>query len=209
MIAQKEGEISDMNELVKEKTQLLNELIAKAAAEEKAARIRAAQEAAADMEGVTIIAGDPKISRGEISLSDYEMLLLATMIYCEAGNQGSEGQLAVGYVIMNRVRSALYPNSLESVLRQSRQFEPAGSGRFDLVLQAEQDDDIPNIVTESCWNAAQAVVNGTSNVGDCLFFRTWAPVPSLITNLEAGGVPYYIIKDHIFYYYWTSYSKEE
>ena len=59
MIAQKEGEISDMNELVKEKTQLLNELIAKAAAEEKAARIRAAQEAAADMEGVTIIAGDP------------------------------------------------------------------------------------------------------------------------------------------------------
>lgn len=209
MIAQKEGEISDMNELVKEKTQLLNELIAKAAAEEKAARIKAAQEAAADMEGVTIIAGDPKISRGEISLSDYEMLLLATMIYCEAGNQGSEGQLAVGYVIMNRVRSALYPNSLESVLRQSRQFEPAGSGRFDLVLQAEQDDDIPNIVTESCWNAAQAVVNGTSNVGDCLFFRTWAPVPSLITNLEAGGVPYYIIKDHIFYYYWTSYSKEE
>lgn len=208
MIAQKEGEISDMNELVKQKTQLLNELIAKAAAEEKAARIRAAQEAAADMEGVTIIAGDPKISRGEISLSDYEMLLLATMIYCEAGNQGSEGQLAVGYVIMNRVRSALYPNSLESVLRQSRQFEPAGSGRFDLVLQAEQDDDIPNIVTESCWNAAQAVVNGTSNVGDCLFFRTWAPVPSLITNLEAGGVPYYIIKDHIFYYYWTSYSKE-
>lgn len=209
MIAQKEGEISDMNELVKQKTQLLNELIAKAAAEEKAARIKAAQEAAADMEGVTIIAGDPKISRGEISLSDYEMLLLATMIYCEAGNQGSEGQLAVGYVIMNRVRSALYPNSLESVLRQSRQFEPAGSGRFDLVLQAEQDDDIPNIVTESCWKAAQAVVNGTSNVGDCLFFRTWAPVPSLITNLEAGGVPYYIIKDHIFYYYWTSYSKEE
>lgn len=98
----------------------MNELIAKAAAEEKAARIKAAQEAAADMEGVTIIAGDPKISRGEISLSDYEMLLLATMIYCEAGNQGSEGQLAVGYVIMNRVRSALYPNSLESVLRQSQ-----------------------------------------------------------------------------------------
>lgn len=207
-IAQKESEISDMNELVKEKTQLLNELIAKAAAEEKAARIKAAKEAAADMDGVTIIAGDPQISRGEISLSDYEMLLLATMIYCEAGNQGSEGQLAVGYVIMNRVRSARYPNSLESVLRQSKQFEPAGSGRFDLVLQAEQDDDIPNIVTESCWNAARTVVNGSSNVGDCLFFRTWAPVPSLITNLEAGGVPYYIIKDHIFYYYWTSYSKE-
>lgn len=65
----------------------MNELIAESAAEEKAARIKAAQDAAADMDGVTIIAGDPKISRGEISLSDYEMLLLATMIYCEAATR--------------------------------------------------------------------------------------------------------------------------
>ena len=156
-----------------------------------------------------IIAGDAGISSGQVSLSEYELMLLATMIYCEAGNQGTEGQLAVGYVIMNRVRSNLYPNSLESVLRQSRQFEPAGSGRFDLVLQAEQDHDIPNIVTQSCWNAARTVVNGSSNVGDSLFFRTWAPVPQLITNLKNGGVPHWIIRDHVFYYYWTNYSKPD
>ncbi|MDO4261275.1 MAG: cell wall hydrolase [Eubacteriales bacterium] len=204
-ISQMESQIGSIDDMIEEKTKLLNELIAKAEAEERAARIQAAKDAAASMDGVTIIAGDPQISRGEITLSDYEILLLATMIYCEAGNQGKEGQLAVGYVIMNRVRSALYPSSLESVLRQSRQFEPVSSGRFDLVLQAEQDDDIPNIVTQSCWDAAYEVINGTSNVDDCLFFRTWAPVPSLITNLEAGGVPYFIIKDHIFYYYWTSY----
>ena len=132
--------------------------------------------------------------------------MLATIIYCEAGNQGTDGQLAVGYVIMNRIRSSRFPNTLEGVLRQSKQFEPVGSGRFDLVLKAEQDDDIPNIVTQSCWNAARAVVNGTSNVGESLFFRTWAPVPSLVTNLQNGGVPYWIIKDHIFYYYWTSYT---
>lgn len=112
----------------------------------------------------------------------------------------------VGLVIMNRIRSSRFPNTLEGVLRQSKQFEPVGSGRFDLVLKAEQDDDIPNIVTQSCWNAARAVINGTSNVGESLFFRTWAPVPSLVTNLQNGGVPYWIIKDHIFYYYWTSYT---
>lgn len=205
MISQKESEIDSIEEMIEEKTKLLNELIKKAEEEERAARIKAAQDAADSMDGVNIIAGDPQISRGEISLSDYEMLLLATMIYCEAGNQGMEGQLAVGYVIMNRVRSGLYPNSLEAVLRQPRQFEPAGSGRFDLVLQVEQDDELQNIVTQSCWDAAAAVVNGESNVGDALFFRTWAPVPQLITNLQAGGVPYWIIKDHIFYYYWTSY----
>ena len=195
-----------MDELIQEKTKILNELIAQAEEEERQARIQAAQNAASSMENVTIIAGDAQISDHQISLSDYELLMLATIIYCEAGNQSYEGQLAVGYVIMNRVRSSLYPSTLEGVLRQSKQFEPVGSGRFDLVLQAEQDDDIPDIVTQSCWNAAREVVNGSSNVGESLFFRTWAPVPSLITNLQNGGVPYWIIQDHIFYYYWTSYS---
>lgn len=195
-----------MEELIAEKTKILNQLIKKAEEEERQARIAAAQQAAASMGGGSITAGDSQISHHAVGLSDYELMLLATMIYCEAGNQGWEGQTAVGYVIMNRVRSSLYPNSLEAVLRQSKQFEPAGSGRFDLVLKAEQDPDIPNIVTESCWNAAKAVINGTSNVGDSLFFRTWAPVPSLIENLKSGGVPYWIIKDHIFYYYWTSYT---
>lgn len=206
LLAQVSGEVSSMEELIAEKTKILNQLIKKAEEEERQARIAAAQQAASSMGGGSITAGDSQISHHAVGLSDYELMLLATMIYCEAGNQGWEGQTAVGYVIMNRVRSALYPNSLEAVLRQSRQFEPAGSGRFDLVLKAERDPDIPNIVTESCWNAAKAVVNGTSNVGDSLFFRTWAPVPSLVENLKNGGVPYWIIKDHIFYYYWTSYT---
>ena len=207
LLAQKEGEITDMAEFIKEKTDLLNQLIAKAAQEEAAARIRAAQQAAASMNtSGNIQQADSGISGGSVSLSDYEIMMLATIIYCEAGNQGTDGQLAVGYVIMNRIRSSRFPRTLEGVLRQSKQFEPVGSGRFDLVLKAEQDDDIPNIVTQSCWNAARAVVNGTSNVGESLFFRTWAPVPSLVTNLQNGGVPYWIIKDHIFYYYWTSYT---
>ena len=200
------SEVNSMEELIAEKTRILNQLIKKAEEEERRARIEAAKQAASSMNGGSITAGDSQISQGSIGLSDYELMLLATMIYCEAGNQGWEGQTAVGYVIMNRVRSALYPNSLEAVLRQSRQFEPAGSGRFDLVLKAEQDPDIPNIVTQSCWDAARTVVNGTSNVGDSLFFRTWAPVPTLVENLKNGGVPHWIIRDHIFYYYWTNYS---
>lgn len=207
LLAKAAQEASSAEELVAEKTRILNELIQKAEAEERQARLAAAQQQASSM-GSYIIAVDAKISRGTISLSDYEMLLLATMIYCEAGNQGWEGQTAVGYVIMNRVRSALYPNSLEAVLRQSKQFEPAGSGRFDLYLKREQDPDLPNVVSQSCWNAARTVVNGTSNVGDSLFFRTWKPVPSLEVNLKNNGVPYWIIRDHIFYYYWTSYTSK-
>lgn len=207
MIAQLENELGSVEELIQEKTKLLNELIAKAEKEEEQARIAAAQQAASSMGTNGIIVGDAGISHGNLGLSDYEIMLLAAIIYCEAGNQGLDGQLAVGYVVMNRVRSKLYPGSVEAVIRQSKQFEPVGSGRFDLVLKAEQDPDIPNIVTQSCWTAARTVINGSSNVGDSLFFRTWAPVPQLITNLENGNVPYWIIKDHIFYYYWTPYSQ--
>jgi hypothetical protein len=44
-----------------------------------------------------------------------------------------------------------------------------------------------------------------SNVGESLFFRTHKPVPQLATNLEAAGVPYWIIGNHIFYYSWVNY----
>lgn len=209
LIAQKAGELSSAEELVALKTQLLNELMEKARQEEAAANLEQAKKEENSTGAGNIIAGDAQISGGTIQFSSYEQLLLASMIYCEAGNQGLEGQKAVGFVIMNRVRSKLFPNSLEAVLRQSKQFSPVSSGRFDLVLKAEQDPDIPNIVTQSCWDAAAAVVNGSSNVGDSLFFRTWKPVPSLITNLQNGGVPYWIIKDHIFYYYWTNYTTGE
>lgn len=200
-----EDQIGDAKDVLAQKEKLLNDWIKKAEAEEAAARLAAAQNQANSMEGGVIV-GDANISHHVIGLSDYELLMLAVMIYCESGGEPYEGQLAVGYVIMNRVRSSLYPNSLERVLKQSKQFEPYGSGKFDLIMKAEQDPSLPNKVTQSCWNAAQTVVNGSSNVGDSLFFRTWKPVPSLIENLKKNNVPYWIIQNHVFYYYWTSYS---
>ncbi len=54
--------------------------------------------------------------------------LLAALIYCEAGNQPYEGQVAVGAVVMNRVRSGSYPNTISEVIYQSGQFGPAMTG---------------------------------------------------------------------------------
>ena len=72
---------------------------AKRKAEEEAAR-KAAEEAA----------------RAQIAAEDQK--LLASIIFCEAGNQPYEGQVAVGAVIMNRVRSGVYPNSISEVIYQ-------------------------------------------------------------------------------------------
>ena len=87
---------------------------AKRKAEEEAAR-KAAEEAA----------------RAQIAAEDQK--LLASIIFCEAGNQPYEGQVAVGAVIMNRVRSGVYPNSISEVIYQSGQFGPAMTGWLDTV----------------------------------------------------------------------------
>jgi spore germination cell wall hydrolase CwlJ-like protein len=134
--------------------------------------------------------------------------MLTAMIYCEARGESYEGQLAVGYVIMNRVRSTKFPNSLEGVLSAPRQFEPYGTGRYHTVLAAYWEG-LEGYIHESSWNSCQRAaivcVNSDSNVGESLFFRTHKPVPQLAENLAAAGVPYWIIGNHIFYYSWVNY----
>ncbi len=180
-------------------TELLDQKEAARIAEEN----RKAQQAAEDTSG-NITVGDSGISGNTvISLTDDEMTLLAAIIYCEARGEPYEGQLAVGYVVLNRVRSSLFPNTLAGVIYENKQFSPVDDGSLATVLAAEADG--VNMISQSCWNAAYEVVGGTSNVGECLFFRTWKPVPQLEENLKAAGVPYYIIGNHIFYYRWVNY----
>ena len=211
-IAEAEEEIGNTEAAIEAKSKALKELYAKAAAEEAAERRRQAEEAAKRLQEAlasgAIRPEDSGIVYGELNLTQAELDMLTAMIYCEARGESYEGQLAVGYVIMNRVRSSKFPNDLESVLRAPRQFEPAGSGRFDNVLTAYWGK-IPGVIGESEWNscqkAAMVCVNSDSNVGESLFFRTHAPVPQLAENLEAAGVPYWIIGNHIFYYSCVNY----
>ena len=209
-IAQTEDEIGDTKEALEKKAEALKKLYAQAQAEEnsKGQAEEAAKRLQEALANGTLKIDDAGIIRGPITLTDAEMEMLIAMIYCESRGESYEGQLAVGHVIMNRVRSSKFPNTLEEVLRANRQFEPAGSGRFDIVLTAYREG-IPGVIGqaewESCKRAAEACVNGESNVKDCLFFRTHKPVPQLAENLELAGVPYWIIGNHIFYYSWVNY----
>lgn len=211
-IAWAEVEIGDTEEAIEKKSEALQQLYKKAQEEEAAERRRQAEEAAKKLQEAiangSIKAEDTGIVWRELSFSQEEMEMLTAMIYCESRGESYEGQLAVGHVIMNRIRSSKFPNTLEAVLRAAKQFEPAGSGRFDIVLTAYREG-IPGVISQkewdSCQQAAIACVNGESNIGECLFFRTHAPVPQLAENLEAAGVPYWIIQNHIFYYSWVNY----
>ena len=106
--------------------------------------------------------------------------LLACLIYCEAGNQPYIGQVAVGSVVVNRMRSAAFPNTMVGVIYQKRQFSPVGSGRLATRLSLG--------ATESCYRAADEAMAGVQPVGNCLFFRTVIP--------QIKGT---IIGGHVFY----------
>ncbi|MCU6687879.1 cell wall hydrolase [Dorea acetigenes] len=92
-----------------------------------------------------------------------ERELLASIIFCEAGNQSYEGQVAVGAVVMNRVNSASYPNSIEEVIYQSGQFTPAMTGWLDNVRVSAG-------YTQAAMQAAEDALAGVNPVGNCLYF---------------------------------------
>ena len=117
----------------------------------------------------------------EITFAEGDRYLLANLIYCEAGNQPYEGQVAVGAVVMNRVMSSVFPDTVVGVIYQNRQVSPVASGRLALALSE-------NHATNACYQAADAAMSGTTTVGNCLFFRT--PIEGL-TGTQIGG--------HIFY----------
>lgn len=93
-----------------------------------------------------------------------ELRILAALIQCEAGGEPYEGQVAVGAVVMNRVRCGAYPNNITDVIYASGQFTPASGGRMQsLILNGN--------IKASCIQAAQEAINGVTNVGDALHFR--------------------------------------
>lgn len=98
------------------------------------------------------------------SASADDLNLLAAIIYCEAGNQSREGKVAVGAVVLNRVASVSFPNTIYDVIYQSGQFTPAYSGVLASALA--------NGVPSDCVEAAQAALNGENPVGGALYFNT-------------------------------------
>lgn len=117
----------------------------------------------------------------QVTFAEGDRYLLANLIYCEAGGEPYEGQVAVGAVVMNRVLSSKFPDTVSGVIYQRKQFSPVASGRLAQALAV-------NKATAKCYRAADEAMAGVTNVGQCLFFRT--PKPGL-TGISIGG--------HIFY----------
>ena len=92
------------------------------------------------------------------SASVDDTTLLAAIIQCEAGSECYEGKVAVGAVVLNRVRSGSYPNSISGVIYQRSQFSPVGSGSLARVLASGN-------ISSSCRQAAADALAGSDPTG--------------------------------------------
>ena len=154
---------------------------AKAAAEEAAqleaeAQAKAAAEEAAQLEAEAQAA----LAAQTAAISAEELKLLANIIYCEAGSESYVGKVAVGNVIMNRVKSASQPNTITEVVYAKGQFSPVRNGSLQRALSSDKAD-------AACYQAAIEALAGAQPVGGKLFFRR--------NNGRSGQV----IGHHVFY----------
>lgn len=120
------------------------------------------------------------VNYGEFTVTEEEFTLLAALIHCEARGESYEGQVAVGAVVLNRVRSSAYPDTIHGVIYASGQFSPAKSGSLARVLESGN-------INQSCIDAAEEALSGYSNVGDMTHFRR---------NDGRDGL---VIGNHVFY----------
>lgn len=104
-----------------------------------------------------------RYNAGAFAASADETRLLAALIHCEAGGEAYEGQLAVGAVVMNRVRSSAFPNTISEVIYASGQFAPASSSKLE--------ERYNGTISENCMKAAEEAIAGNTNIGDAKYFR--------------------------------------
>lgn len=90
-----------------------------------------------------------------------EAMLLAALIQCEC-NGPYEAQLAVGAVVMNRVKSGY--GSITNAIYAPHQFGPASSGKLARTLAT-------GAISATAMQAANDAISGVSNVGNARYFR--------------------------------------
>ena len=115
---------------------------------------------------VEVYSGESAIISGESYYNSDSLYWLSRIISAESGNQSLDGKLAVGTVIMNRVESPLFPNTIYDVIFAPNQFSPASNGSINREPNAE------SVV------AAKLILEGVRVGGSSLHFVNPSTTPN-------------------------------
>lgn len=107
---------------------------------------------------VVVTDGGAPITSGADYYNSTDLYWLSHIINAESGNQPLEGKIAVGNVVLNRVASSTFPNTVKEVIYQKNQFTPVRNGTINLEPNAE------SVI------AAKLCLDGANTVGNALFF---------------------------------------
>lgn len=107
---------------------------------------------------VRITSGSGPIASGGQAYPQDSLYWLSRIIYAESGNQPLAGKIAVGNVVLNRVNSPAFPNTVYSVVFQGSQFTPVMNGTIYSTPNPE------SVI------AAKLCLDGANTVGDALYF---------------------------------------
>ena len=148
------------------------------------------QESSADKpyrEDTVVNAGVPVTTtyRSPITLSEEDINLLATIVTLESGGESYEGQLAVANVIINRLLSGHWGDTVADVVYAPYQFSCVSSPMLDYYLA--------NGAQESAKQATLEALSGVNNIGNYMCFRAL-----YVTDLEDYSV-YSVIGNHVFH----------
>ena len=105
-----------------------------------------------------------KKSSIDATYTESDLRLMSSIIYCEACGESYQGKLAVGMVIMNRVDSSLFPNTIKKVIYEKGQFTPARNGILKKRLAQYDAGKTGSKAWKQCINAAKEVLGGADTV---------------------------------------------
>ena len=183
-LSNKEGEITKKeNEVTAQEEQLATIKDNIAALQQKLAEeIRLSQEAAnAEWRDIS-----------QVTITEEDITMLANLIYCEARGESYEGKLAVASVVINRILSSKYPDTMAGVIYQKSQFAPVTSTKNSFVEELAYDKAANS---SGCYEAAREAAAGITNVSNCVYFQTLA----YLERVERLHVVRYSIGNHGFY----------
>ena len=104
------------------------------------------------------LSGSSSGSSGGASVSSSDLNLLARVVYGEARGEEYIGQVAVAAVVLNRVESSSFPNTIAGVVYQSGAFDCVSDGQINLTPDS------------TAISAAQDALNGWDPTYGCLFY---------------------------------------
>lgn len=130
--------------------------------------------------GITLGTGSSGGTGSTGNVSESDLNLLARCVYGESRGEPYTGQVAVAAVVLNRVRSSKFPNTIKGVIYQAGAFTAVSDGQINLT---------PN---QSAYNAARDALAGWDPTGGCLYYynpdtATSSWIWSLTVHIKIGN----------------------